>query len=45
MTANKKTRVSLEEVKKMKGKTQWARLVAEERSVDKTVRPAKKSRN
>lgn len=29
------TRLSLDEVEKMKGKTQWAKLVAEERIADK----------
>ena len=44
MNKKKKTRVSLEEIQKMKGKTQWARLIVEEKSTNKKVQPLQKTR-
>lgn len=44
MSKNKKTRASLEEIKKMKGHTQWGRLIAEENATNKKSRPTQKTR-
>jgi hypothetical protein len=44
MSEKKKTRATLAEVQNMKGKTQWAKLLAEEKSTNKKVQPTKKTR-
>lgn len=43
MSKKKKTRVTLAEVQSMKGKTQWAKLVSEEKSTNKKVQPMQKT--
>lgn len=40
----KKTRVTPEQLKNMKGKTQWAKLLAEEKSSNKQIQPTRKPR-
>ncbi|GAB2191147.1 hypothetical protein MAH1_27550 [Sessilibacter sp. MAH1] len=35
MTNKKKTRVTLAEVQNMKGKTQWAKLIADDKNMNK----------
>jgi hypothetical protein len=42
MSEKKKTRATLAEVQNMKGKTQWTKLLAEEKSTNKKVQPTKK---
>ena len=38
----KKTRITLDEALNIKGQTQWAKLISEERSANKKTRPVQK---
>ncbi len=41
---NKKTKITEKQLKEMKGRTNWARLVAEEKSSNKKIQPTQKTR-
>ena len=44
MTKNKTKPMKLDEIKKKKGKTNWAKLIEEERNSNNKIQPTQKTR-
>ena len=44
MTKSKTKPMTLEEIKMKKGKTDWAKLIADEKNSNKKIQPTKKTR-